>query len=187
VTPCRRPLDPIDVEAVASGADPVVSEDAARHAAGCEACRTRVEASRALLKALDALPAAPPAPLDRLAGRVVRLRPFSSRERRTYALWRVPALLCVGLGATGFALLAHPALTASDQVATGAAAMAPLLALVRSTARWAIDSLMLAPTGLHALSQGLRQEGMIGLAALALLVPLAVGLRRVLARAPGRR
>jgi hypothetical protein len=183
VTPCHRPLDPIDVEAVASDAEPVFSGDAARHARECEACRSRVEASAALLAALDALPGVPSAPLDRLADRVTRLRRFSPRERRTYALWRVPTLLCAGLGLTGFAFLARPALTASEQVSTGAAAIAPLLAL----ARWAIDSVALAPAGLEALSQGLRQDGVIGLAALALLVPLAVGLRRVLARAPGRR
>jgi hypothetical protein len=187
VTPCRRPLDPIDVEALASGADPVVSADAARHAGECEACRSRVEASAALLKALEALPGPSSADLERLAGRVTRLRPFSPRERRTYALWRVPTLLSAGLGAVGFAVLARPALTAADQVSTGVAALAPLLALVRSAGRWAMDSLALAPTGLQALSEGLRQDGVIGFVALALLVPLAVGLRRVLARAPGRR
>jgi hypothetical protein len=186
VTPCHRPLDPIDVEAVAAGADPVVSRDAARHIEACDPCRVRVEASEALLKALEGLPDGP-APVPDLVRRVTRLRPFSKRERRTYALWKIPTLLSFGLGVSGFALLARPVLTASEQASAGAAALVPLLALVRSTARWAIDLVTLAPMGLQALSQGLRQDSGIGLAALGLLLPLALGLRRVLARAPGRR
>jgi hypothetical protein len=186
VTACHRPLDPIDVEAVAAGFEPVVSPDAALHARTCAACGARVEASVALLKALEGLPEAS-GPVSRLAGRVTRLRPFSRRERLTYALWRFPTLLCLGLGVSGFAFLARPALTASEQASAGAAALTPLIALVRSSARWAIDLATLAPAALEALSQGLRQDGVIGLAALGLLVPFALGLRRVLARAPGRK
>jgi hypothetical protein len=192
VTECRRPLDPIDADALAAGAEPVFAADAAAHAAGCAACGARTQAARGLLEALDGLPG----PLEGegvgvgsggLADRVTRLRSFSVRERRTYALWNAPVLLTAGLAGTGTALLTLPSLTAGEQVSVGIAASAPLLALARSAARWAADLLALAPRGLDALSQGMRGEGTLGLVALALLVPVGLALSRVLVRAPGRR
>ncbi len=93
----------------------------------------------------------------------------------------------LALGVGGVALLALPALTASEQVSLGAAALAPSLALARSAAGWALDALRVAPTGLEALSEGLRGQGTLGLVALALLVPAGIGLRRVLARVPAER
>ena len=192
MTPCPRPLDPIDAEAVAAGAEPVYAPDAAAHAASCASCGERVRAAEALRLALDGLtealePAPEPVRLEGLADRVTRLRAFSSRERRTYALWRAPVLLDLALGAGGVALLALPALTASEQVSVGAAALAPALALARSAAGWAFETLRVAPSGLAALSDGLRGQSGLGLVALALLVPAGFGLRRVLARASGRR
>ena len=180
--PCPRPLDPIDAEAVAAGADPVFAADAASHARECPSCQGLIGAARSLSEALGGVTEAPE-DLAGLGARVNRLRTFSRQERRTYALWNGPLLLTLGLGAAGFALLALPALTASDQVSAGAAALAPLLALVRSASRWAADLARLAPSGLQALSDGLRQESGLGAAALALLVPLGLGLNRVLARA----
>jgi hypothetical protein len=94
--------------------------------------------------------------------------------------------LDIALVAGGIALLALPVLTASEQVSVGAAAMAPLLALARSTAQWAIDSLRVAPAGLEALSEGLRRESALGTAALLLLFPAGLGLRRVLTRVSRR-
>jgi len=91
------------------------------------------------------------------------------------------------LGISGLALLALPALTASEQASLGAAAAVPVLALARSAVRWAADLLQLAPTALEALSEGMRQDGAMGIVALLLLPPLALGLGRVLARAPGRK
>ncbi len=184
--PCPRPLDPIDAEALASGAEPVFAADAGLHAAGCRPCGERIVAARALLEALDGL-SGPPESLSVLADRVTRLRAFSRRERRTYALWNAPVLLTAGLAASGTALLALPALTAAEQISLGAAASAPLIGLARSAARWAGDLIALAPRGLAALSQGMRQEGSLGLIALVLLVPLGLALTRVLARVPGRR
>lgn len=189
MTECRRPLDPIDADALAAGAEPVHAADAAVHAAGCAACGARILAARGLLEALDGLPG----PVEGvglsggLADRVTRLRAFSPRERRTYALWNAPVLLTAGLAGAGTALLTLPTLTAGEQVSVGVAASAPLLALARSAARWALDFLTLAPRGLEALSQGMRGEGTLGLVALALLVPVGLALSRVLLRAPGRR
>lgn len=186
MTQCQRPLDSIDAEALASGADPVFASDAALHARACAACAASVEAARGLLTALEGLSGAPEAAVG-LAYRVTRLRVFSKRERRTYALWNAPVLLTVGLAGTGLGLLSIPILTATEQISLGAAATAPLLALARSASRWVLDFAALAPAGLGALSAGLRQDGAMGLAALVLLVPIGLGLSRVLARVPNRR
>ncbi len=186
MTQCQRPLDSIDAEALACGADAVFAPDAAFHALDCPACSASVEAARGLLRDLEGL-SAPSAALAGLQERVIRLRSFSRRERRTYALWNTPVLLTAGLAGTGFGLLSLPVLTAADQVSLGAAAAAPILALVRGASRWVLDLATLAPAGLGALSDGLRQDGTMGAAALVLLVPIGLGLMRVLARVPGRR
>lgn len=180
--PCPRPLDPIDAEAVAAGAEPLFASDAAAHARECAPCQTLIAAARSLSEALEGV-YEPSEAAPGLADRVTRLRAFSRRERRTYALWNTPVLLTAGLSAAGLSLLALPALTASEQVSLGAAALTPLLALARSAAGWASDLVRLAPTGLEALSEGMRQEGSLGIVALLLLAPLTFGLRRVLARA----
>ena len=184
--PCPRPLDPLDAEAIASGAEPVFASDAAVHARDCVPCQASIDAARVVSDELDGALRG----LEASGGlweRVNRLRTFSARERRTYALWRPPVLLTGGLFASGFGLLALPVLRATDQLSLWAAASLPLSGLVRAGGRWATDLVRLAPTGLTALSDGMRQDRVLGLAALALLVPLSLGLRRVLARASARR
>ncbi len=188
--PCPRPLDPIDAEAVAAGAEPLLAPDAAVHARECPGCQALIVTARALSEALEGLSGATEPVRPEVAGlaeKVTRLRAFSRRERRTYALWNGPVLLNVFLGVSGLALLALPALTASEQASLGAAAAMPVLALARSAVRWAADLLRLAPTALEALSEGMRQDGTLGIVALLLLPPLTLGLGRVLARAPGRK
>jgi hypothetical protein len=184
VRPCPRPLDPIDAEAVAAGAEPLIAADAASHARDCAGCQALIVAARAVSEALEGVSGASE-PVVGLAERVTRLRAFSKRERRTYALWNGPVLLNAGVALSGLALLALPALTASEQASLGAAAAAPVLALARSAIRWAADLLRLAPTALEALSEGMRQDGALGIVALLLLPPLSLGLARVLARASG--
>ncbi|HEX9285823.1 MAG TPA: hypothetical protein VF999_01025 [Thermoanaerobaculia bacterium] len=186
MSPCLRPLDPIDAEAIASGVEPPFAPDAAEHATACDECQAAVERARGLTQALEGLSRTVPAVPD-LAPRVTRLRAFSARERRTYALWRAPILLSAALAAAGLALLLSPALVARDQTALGAAALVPILAFVRSLARWAPELLRVAPSGLEALSEALRQERLVGFVSLLLLVPAAIGLSRVFARARGRR
>jgi hypothetical protein len=179
-------LDPIDAEAVAAGAEPLFARDAAAHAAVCAACGESVDRSRALTQALEELPG-PSGPLPELAGRVIRLRAFSAKERRTYAIWRAPVLLSAALGAGGLLLLAGPSLSAGDQAGLGAAAVAPLLAFLRSAARWATELGQVAPSGLDALAEALSAERSIGLVSLLVLVPSIVGLTRIFARARSRR
>jgi hypothetical protein len=186
VSVCLRPLDPIDVEAVASGAEPPSAPDAAGHASACASCGAAVERARGLALELEGLSGAV-ADVPDLAPRVTRLRAFSARERRTYALWRAPILLSAATGAGGLVLLLTPNLTAGDQAGLSTAALVPILAFVRSLARWAPDLVRVAPSGLEALSDALHQERLFGLVSLLLLVPAAFGLRRAFARARGRR
>jgi predicted anti-sigma-YlaC factor YlaD len=183
---CSRPLDPIDAEAVAAGAEPLFALDAATHAAVCAACGASVDRSRALTQALEELPG-PPGPLPDLAGRVIRLRAFSAKERRTYAIWRAPVLLSAALGVAGLALVVGPAVSAGDQAGLGAAAVAPLLAFLRSAARWATDLARVAPSGLDGLAEALSGERAIGLVSLLVLLPSVFGLTRIFARARSRR
>ena len=185
--PCPRPIDAVDAEAIAAGADPALAPDAASHALECSSCGALVLSSRQLGQALEGLSEAAMA-VPGLAARVTRLRAFSRKERRTYALWKAPVLLDLGLAALGLALVTFPiALTATEQLTAGAVALSPLLGLARSISRSVLELARLAPAGLEALSDGMRGQSVIGLAALALLAPVALGLRRVLARVPGRK
>ena len=183
---CSRPLDPIDAEAVAAGAEPVFAADAAAHAAACADCGASVDRSRALTQALEELPG-PAVPLPDLADRVIRLRAFSARERRTYAIWRAPVLLSAALGAAGLALVVGPVLSAGEQAGLGAAAVAPVLAFLRSIARWGTDFVRVAPSGLDALAEAFSAERSIGLVSLLVLVPSVLGLTRIFAQARSRR
>lgn len=186
MTPCPRPLDPIDAEAVAAGAEPLFAPDSAAHAASCASCGAAVARARRLSEDLDGL-SQTPFPVPDLAERVVRLRAFSPRERRTYALWRVPVLLAGGLAAGGLTLISVPALTAADQAGLAGAALVPILGFFRSLARWAPDLAKVGPSGLESLAQAFSQERALGLTALLLLLPSAFGLTRVFSRARSRR
>ena len=186
MSPCPRPLDPIDAEAVAAGAEPLFAPDSAAHAASCADCGAVVQRARLLSEDLDGLSSTPFSIPD-LTERVVRLRAFSARERRTYALWRAPVLLASGLFAGGLALLFVPALSAADQAGLAGAALAPLLGFFRSAARWAPDLVKVAPSSLEGLAAAFSQERALGIAALLLLLPSAFGLTRVFARARSRR
>ncbi len=183
---CPRPLDPIDAEALASGVEPVFAPDAAAHAASCPTCGASVERATALMRALEGLAQADSPPPD-LAGRVSRLRAFSARERRTYALWRQPVLLAVALAVGGLALLVGPSVSAPEQAGLSAAALAPVLAFLRSLPRWGSDLARIAPSALEALADALAREHSLGFASLLLLIPSAFGLTRVFARARSHR
>jgi hypothetical protein len=182
VKPCTRKLDPLDAEAIASGADPLFAADAVAHAAGCPECGEAVEQARTLSAELADLTVLPEPPVN-LASRVVRLRSFSRRERLSISLWSGPSAFAAGLFGLGFALLGVPGFSGGEQVGLGAAALLPVAAMFRSAGRWLADLRHVAPAGLESLSSALRQEQTLGLAAVILFVPLAFGLKRVLARA----
>lgn len=185
MSPCPRPLDPIDAEAVAASAEPLFAPDSAAHAASCAPCGAAVDRARLLSEDLDGI-SAPPLSVPDLAPRVLRLRAFSARERRTYALWRAPILLAGALTVGGLALLAVP-VGAAGQAGLGGAALVPLLGFFRSLARWAPDLARVAPSGLEGLAQAFSQERALGIAALLLLLPSAFGLTKVFSRARSRR
>jgi len=182
VKPCRNKLDPLDVEALASGAGPLQDPDAAAHVEACPACAALVQDARKVTAELAAMAPVAEPPLD-LAGRVLRLRPFSRRERLSLRVWAPPAALSVGVFCAGLTLLAAPGLSGREQVGLGASALVPLVGVLRALARWAGEVARVAPAGLESLSAALRQEQALGIAAAALFVPVAFGLRRVLARA----
>ncbi len=182
---CPSPLDPLDVEALASGDDPLVLIDARTHASRCPACGQAVRQAERLGELLqEAAGRTESAPPD-LADRVLRVRPFSRAERRSLVVWRTPLLLLASLVASGTALVAGLA-RAGEQVGLTAAAAASLVGLGRACLRWLFDLSRSAPASLEALSKLLSPTS-IGWVALLLLLPAGFALRRVLARAFARR
>jgi hypothetical protein len=179
---CPNPLDPIDVEALASGEPSPIRSDAREHALACALCHDSVEQSRRFEDLLALEPAA--APIE-LAQGVLRVRPFSVRERRSLAVWSPPLLLIAALAISGAALVSGVA-RAGDQIGLAAALAASLAGLARACLRWLADLARTAPGALEALSQTLRPTS-IGWAAALLLAPLGFALRRVLSRAFARR
>ena len=181
---CDRPLDPIDVQAVALGAEPVTRQDAFEHVRTCADCALLVEEASGLSARIEAI-AAPEVPAD-LSARISRLRAFSARERHDFSIWRPSGLLCGGVLASGLLLLALPGLQAQEQVSLSLSAALPAVALLRALARCAMETLRATPAGLEALSGVLGSRDLLGPLCLALVAPLALALRRVLARAPRR-
>jgi hypothetical protein len=180
---CTHPLDPLDIEALAAGAEPPVRPDAAAHAFACPACADAVRVSRSLDDLVASV--AVPAPPQDLADRVLRVRPFSRPERRSLAVWQAPLLLLGGLTAGGLGLIAGPGITAREHVGLAAALFGSAAGLARAGFRWAQELSRSAPSALDALSQ--LTPGALGWAALLLLLPAGFGLRSVLARAVSRR
>ena len=187
--PCARPLDPLDAEAIASGAAPVFAVDAAEHARACPSCGEAVSDAASLSREIDNLgvlragePPAMPDGLADLAGSVLRLRPFSRRERRDFELWRGPCLFAAALFFSGLLVLILPGISASEQAGLAVAALAPFLALLRAGARSLTDLARAWPAGLEALGQAMRGEQTLGLVCLLLLAPVLFGFRRALAR-----
>ena len=171
---CARKIDPLDAEAVASGTEPLLVADAAAHAAACPECGALVAEAGRILSELSAL-AVQVEPPAGFSSRILRLRPFSRRERLTVSLWAGPAAFSAGLFFGGLAMLGLPGV--------GAAALLPAAGVLRSFGRWLDELRHVAPAGLESLSEALRHEQTLGLAAALLFVPLAFGLKRVLARA----
>jgi hypothetical protein len=189
VSPCARPLDPLDAEAIASGAEPVYARDGSEHARVCPSCGQAVSEAAALSREIDGvgrlLDGESPAIRDRvpeLAGSVLRLRPFSRRERRDFALWKGPCLFTALLFFSGFLVLTLPGISASEQAGLAAAALAPLFALLRAGFRSLAELANAWPAGLEALGQAMRREQTLGLVCLLLLAPVLFGFRRALAR-----
>lgn len=184
--PCAAPLDPLDVEALAAGGEPVIASDAASHVAACATCAQAVVAAGRLAAELESLEGLPLVPAD-FAQRVMRLRPFSRSERRRLSLWGVPLAVGAALFATGLLLLGAPFLSGGEQAGLSAALLAPLPGVLRALARSAADAARIAPASLDGLASALRQDFALGLVFLMLLLPASFGLRRALLHARGGR
>ena len=142
---CARKIDPLDAEAVASGTEPILAPDAATHAAACPECGALVaEAGRIGLE-LSALTDQIEPPAD-FSSRILRLRPFSRRERLAVSLWAGPAGFSVGLFGAGVALLGVSGGFGASGV--GLAALLPAAGVLRSFGRWLGELRHVAPTGL---------------------------------------
>lgn len=177
---CTRPLDWRDIDALATGGEPVVASDAAEHVLACPACSAAVESEAALTRELESIQSPPPS--DDLSDRVLRLRRFSNHERWSVSLWGGPWLCSALLFAAGVLILA-PGLAGSEQAGLLLAAAASAAAVLRAAVRLATDLAATAPAGLDALSAAARGDWTLAVAALALLLPAGLGLRRALARA----
>ncbi len=75
---CSNPLDPLDIEALASGAEPLVQRMPRGMPPPARRAARRSSAARSLEGLIDAVAHAGAAPAD-LADRVLRVRPFSRR------------------------------------------------------------------------------------------------------------
>ncbi|HTO85965.1 MAG TPA: hypothetical protein VMR54_00360 [Thermoanaerobaculia bacterium] len=182
---CPHPLDPIEVEALASGSEVSSRPDAADHAARCAGCGEAVGRAERVGGWLDeAASAVAPLP-ENFTDRVLRIRPFSRAERWSLAVWRAPLLLLAALGLSGTGAVAGP-VGVREQLGLAVGLAASLGGLVRASWRWLVDLRATGPASLEALSDSLRPTS-VGWAALLLLLPAAVALRAVLVRAISRR
>ena len=161
---CVKPLDPLDIEALAAGDEPPAGARARAHSEVCEDCARQIADFRALEVLLDSGRDAITVPAD-FFPKIQRLRSFSPAERRRLSLWASPASLLVALVAgsagvlsAGGALL--PAAGAEFRAAwdwpravvrafpPAAAGISDLIAAQRGAAAAAV--LLLLPFGLAA-------------------------------------
>ncbi len=173
---CTRPLDALDLEALASGEEPIVASDAGGHAAGCPDCGRRLDAFRALGEWLSdvSIPAVP----DGFAVRIERLRGFSAGERRSWRVWRPPLLASAGLLAGSAVLLSLPALSAGEQ-----AGLVGALALEgKSLLLWPAALVRSLPAAVGALSDLLLRDRGFAALSILLMLPAGFGVSRLWAR-----
>ena len=178
---CERPLDPLDLEALASGEAPLLAGDAREHAASCPECGGRLEAFRGMGEWLAGVPAAVPVPRG-FAESVQRLRAFSRRERWSPRLWAAPAALFFALLAASAFVLALPALSSAEQVRLWAALASAFGGEIRALALWPRLLLEALPPGMSALGEAARAERSFSAAAILLLLPAGFAVRKVFAR-----
>jgi hypothetical protein len=177
---CNRPLDPLDLEAIASGENPLVASDAAEHLEICGECARRLESFREIGHWLDAL-AQPDLEAD-LAGCVERLRTFSRAERRDFRIWAGPAALFTGLVAASGMLLSMPILTSSEQVGILSALPRAIGLEWRSLVEWPVRALQALPGCVGAASQLAYSERKLAGAAILLLIPAGFAMTRLWVR-----
>ena len=177
---CNRPLDPLDIEAIASGESPVIASDAAGHVSACHDCARRLESFREVGRWLD-LVSEPELEAD-LAGAVERLRTFSLSERRSLRIWAAPAALFSGLVASSGLLLSVPVLTSSEQVGLLAAFPRAVGLEWRSLLEWPGRALQALPACVGAASELAVAERKLAAGVILLLIPAGYAMTRLWAR-----
>ena len=173
---CTRPLDALDLEAIASGEEAVIAPDARGHAAGCPECGARVRSFRAFGDWLAELPL-PEVP-EAFAAGIERRRAFSAREKRSIGLWKGPAFLFAGLAGASAALIALPAFGAADQAGFLAAVGLEWKAAVLWPAAW----VRALPASVSALSGILLRDRGFAALSILLMLPAGFGVARLWAR-----
>jgi hypothetical protein len=173
---CTRPLDALDLEALASGEEPVLAPDGRAHADACPDCSRRLETFRALGEWLSdvALPAVP----DDFAEGIERLRGFSRAEVRSWRIWRAPAAAFAGfLAASGF-LLSVPVFGAGDE----AGFLAALALEGKSFLLWPGSVARSLPAAVAAISDLLLQDRAFAAISILLMLPAGFAVTRLWAR-----
>jgi anti-sigma factor RsiW len=170
----------LDLEALASGEEPLLAPDAHSHTEACPDCAWRLDAFRALSGWL-AEPSEPPVP-EALVARIERLRAFSTREKRSWRLWRAPALLFAALAAGSSALLAIPAFDSSEQMSLLAAIPSAFGLEWRSLALWPFSLGRALPVAVSALSDLLLRDRSFAAISILLMLPAGLAVSRLSAR-----
>jgi len=93
---CVKPLDPLDIEALASGSQAPSGAAARAHVEVCEDCERQIADLQALESLLDSGRDAIMVPPG-FFPKIQRLRAFSPAERRRLSLWVAPAALLSAL------------------------------------------------------------------------------------------
>ena len=159
----------------------MLARDASAHAAACADCGRRLEAFRALGEWLADL-AVPPVP-DAFAARIERLRGFSAAEKRSWRIWKAPAMAFGGLLAGSAALLSIPALGAAEQAGfLGAFALE-----WRALLLWPLSALRALPVAAAAVSDVLLGDRALAAASILLMLPAGFAVTRLWARRAIRR
>jgi hypothetical protein len=173
---CTRPLDALDLEALASGEEPVLASDGRAHAAACPDCSRRLQAFRALDDWLAdvSLPAVP----EGFADGIERLRGFSPAESRSWRLWKVPAAIFAGLIAGSGFLLSFPALGAAEQ----AGFLAALALECKSLFLWPLSVARSLPAAVSTLSDVLLRDRPFAAVSILLMLPAGFAVTRLWAR-----
>jgi hypothetical protein len=177
---CPRPLDTLDLEALASGEAPLFAPDAREHATGCSECGSRLAEARELAVWLAEIPSVEvPA---RFASAVERLRAFSRREKWSVRLWGPPVAVVFALFAASAVALTLPVLRSSEHAHLLAALLAALLAEERTVLSWPGVFLRALPAEASALAEVLRSARTLSAASILLLIPFGLAARRLFAR-----
>lgn len=173
---CTRPLEALDLEAIASGEEPLIAPDAAGHAGSCEECSRRLAAFQALGSWLADLPG-PEVPPTFAAG-IERRRGFSPREKRSMAIWKGPAALFGALLGGSGAFLSMPVFGASEQ----AGLLAAFALEWRSAAAWPLSLARALPGSVTALSELLLRDRAFAAFSILAMLPAGYAVSRLWAR-----